>query len=318
MILLQGLRTNLVGGDLINYGYRFSEFGGMSWQSIISYNGKHEIGYIVLNKIIYMLSKGNFQVLLFVIAAFYNTSLAIFIKKNSSNYFFSLYLYIALNIFNLSMNNLRSTVALGVLYIGIPYLFKKKYVKFLLTLIIACLFHTSMACMLFFFGMVFITNKYLFASICVIFSVFLGTGFSIFSKIIQYVLPKYTSYFRVNSSGGGRNLLLFLVFLLLALLLLSKKEWWTSNKNTILLKLFICGICLQVVSLNVSFFARAVYYHLTSILFLYPELISNGRISRKSSSIFMFLIMICFMMYYIVALKGNSTMTVPYDWILNS
>lgn len=317
LILIQGFRTNLVGGDLINYGYRFFEFGNMNWRSIIDYNAKYEIGYILLNKIVYVLSNGNFQVLLFVIAIFYNISLAVFLEKNSSNYFFSLYLYIALNIFNLSMNNLRSTVALGFLYIGLPYLFKRKNVKFLIVLVIACLFHTTMICMLFLFGMVFITNKYLFASICVIFSGFLSIGFSTFSRIIQYVFPKYDSYFMVDSSGGGWNLLLFLIFLLLVLLFISKKEWWESDSNVVLLKMLICGICLQIVSLNVSFFARAVYYHLTSILILYPELISNSRISKRSSSTFMFIIMVCFMVYYIVLLQGNSTMTVPYEWIFN-
>lgn len=316
-IIIQGFRTNLVGGDLINYGYRFSEFGGMSWREILNYNAKYELGYIVLNKLVYMISNGNFQALLIVIAVFYNFSLAFFLRKHSSNYMFSLYLYVALNIFNLSMNNLRSTVALGVFYIGLPFLFQRKYIKFLITLYIATLFHTSMWCMLFLFAAVLIKNKYVFGTVCLGVVGFLGVGFKFFSRIIMAAFPKYLSYFMEDTSGGGLNLFMFLIFLLAAVLVLAPREWWQQDEKVILLKMFICGICLQIVSLNVSFFARAVYYHLIAVLILYPELIHSGKISRRSSIIFMAIIMACFFGYYYVALLGNSTMTVPYEWIFS-
>lgn len=317
LIAVQSLRTNKVGGDLINYGYRFTEFGSMNWKDIFFYRGKHELGYVILNKIIYLVTNGNFQALLFVIATFYNFSLASFLRKKSSNYFLSLYLYIALNIFNLSMNNLRTTIALGILYIGIPFLMEKKYMKFLITLALACLFHASMVCMLFFFCTVIIKSNYIVTVLCVMCSVFLGVGFPRFSKIILMFFPKYASYFEGNTSGGGRNLLMFLMFLIVTLMLFSKKNCWKDDSKKIFLKMLVCGMCLQMVSLNISFFARAVYYHLTSILILYPDLISNGKFNKKSSFIFMLIIMSCFFGYYIFALKANSTMTVPYESIVN-
>lgn len=86
------------------------------------------------------------------IALVFHASLARFISFFSQNIFFSLFIFITVGAFNISMNNLRSTVMLAIMFQSIIYLYKKNYRIFWITLMFAGLFHrTAWAFSLFFY-----------------------------------------------------------------------------------------------------------------------------------------------------------------------
>lgn len=311
---LQSLRANSVGGDLLNYAPHFEEYGQLSWGTLLSLKHRYEIGYTILSKLVYIISGGNFHVLLAVIALFYHVSLTKFIIKYSGNCLVSAFLYVALSLFNVSMNNLRSTIALSILYLGLPLLFENRYVKFAMVLIVAGLFHNSIFSLLPFFISTFIKNKLLFVLFCAAICLFIGLAFDILTSVILGLWPKYVGYFAELSNGGGMRLLLFLLLLSTMIIVLSKRSLWKYSSNCILLKMLICGVCLQLISMKVSFFARAVSYSYISLIVLLPEMTINCRVKRISI-ISLPCIISCFWFFYILSLIKNFTETVPYKFM---
>ena len=57
-----------------------------------------------------------------------------------------------LDFFGPMMSQIRQNIALGIVLIAIPYIFKKKFIKYELIIFIAFLFHkTAIICTLFYF-----------------------------------------------------------------------------------------------------------------------------------------------------------------------
>ena len=127
----------MVGTDYEGYLLIFNEikFGHDSYV---------EPGYYILNKLVASLGGTGVSVIS-IAAIFTNLAFAYTIKKNESKEFliYSLFIYICSELYFLSMNVLRQYIAIGVMLFGFEYLKKRKYLRYLIFVGIAMLFHTS-------------------------------------------------------------------------------------------------------------------------------------------------------------------------------
>ena len=76
------------------------------------------------------------------------TTFAIFIKfkqfyKYSPFFFVSVMVYLSIQFTTYDLNGIRQGIAIGVVYLSIPYLINRKLVPFLLTILVASCFHAS-------------------------------------------------------------------------------------------------------------------------------------------------------------------------------
>lgn len=71
MVFMQGCRAWTVGGDLEIYTQLYDLYGGLEWFELYSHEHSLEIGFVLLNKLIYVVSNGNFSALLFSITIAY-------------------------------------------------------------------------------------------------------------------------------------------------------------------------------------------------------------------------------------------------------
>lgn len=138
LALVAGLRKNTVGIDTMQYYTTFTEIGESSWSfSEIRF----EKGYCVVVKILHLLFK-NPQSLIICSSLFINFSIYKFIKNYSKNYLISILVFIFNNIYFSYMNIMRQALAISIILLGIKYLLNKKYIKFIIVILLASLFHT--------------------------------------------------------------------------------------------------------------------------------------------------------------------------------
>lgn len=315
LIIIQTFRSINVGGDLHDsYFQLYNIVGRVKWSFALQLFNGYEIGYLVLNKIVYVLSGGNITALLFTISFVYILSLYHFIKKISPNRFFSFFLVLAFGIFNTSMNNLRSTVALSIVLLSLCFYLDKKWVRAFLFAALGILFHKTVVVFILFYLLALIKSKALFALICLGLVVFFTIGFDTFAIIITTIFPRYSNYFSLPNTGGGFGLMGLLFLIAFAIFFATKKSFWKNRTNVIFYKMLFFAIVLQFVSFRISFFSRAVFYFLYSIVVLVP-LVFNEFKNRNLKNFAYIITILGMSAFFIYILIADSTSTVPYELI---
>ena len=167
-ILISGLRANSVGADTVNYMTLFEEHRNWSWPKVLtglftnflssagSGTSDYEPGYILLEKIIGSFTSN--QVLYkMIIAIIFMSAFGYYIYHNSVDPCLSFVIYDGLfyNMFSLTGYRQTVSVAIAVLY-GYKFIKSRKLIPFIVTVLVAALFHRSILIMLPFY---FLANK---------------------------------------------------------------------------------------------------------------------------------------------------------------
>ena len=146
VILFQGFRDFSVGTDLIGYIPGYIKIGNMK---ILSFNDiknlkyqNYEIGYIILNKMIYLLGCDEREFLI-IISTIIQIPIFFTIYKYSSYYFMSVLWYFSFGKFLMTFSGLRQSIAMSFVFSGYYFIRNKKKYKFVLLIIFASLFHKS-------------------------------------------------------------------------------------------------------------------------------------------------------------------------------
>ena len=124
LFLILSLREPI--SDMIRYCQYYSIIGEMSWNELINFDW--EIGYTVLNKILYMINQDE-RFFIVVTSALTLIGPYVFIKKYSNNYLMSLIMFIAMNFFSNNYYILRQMLALSILLISVSYIKNRKFTK---------------------------------------------------------------------------------------------------------------------------------------------------------------------------------------------
>lgn len=154
--LVAGMRSNQMGTDVRTYVEPLQYFANSNdnFNSYINYNGtlyngqlfsRFEKGYVTLIYLCSRLDKGLF--LTFFISEFIIVSMTIFglIKFNKKVHIsICLGFFIFLTFFyNLSFNLVRQCIAMFILLYAFNFLIRKEWIKYLIAVVIAMLFHIS-------------------------------------------------------------------------------------------------------------------------------------------------------------------------------
>lgn len=149
-VILAGLRADSVGTDVEVYGKWAYNQAILTDSFKIYYQARTEsilgdIGYYFLT---YVSAKifPNYHIGLFIYSMIIQLFLYLGLKKyhrifNTPVWLGMLLYYVTL--YNYSLNLLRQSIAIVIIFYGSAYIFEKKYWKFILFLILATLFHSS-------------------------------------------------------------------------------------------------------------------------------------------------------------------------------
>ncbi len=264
-----------------------------------------EFGYVLLNSIVKTFTD-NAQWLFLLIAFITNLMLFSSLKKYSKHIFVSLLIYYGTTYFILDMSGIRQCISLNLFLISLQYILERHFLKYLLVIIIASLFHISS---LFLIPMYFVMGKeykswllILIISVGIIISLFQIAWVTLFlEKIIDsfYIKAITGKLSRLSDREDSRNFgigFLFngavFVFCILNRKKLSENKMFNLFLNMYVINLFFYYFIWELTEISSRF---RLYFAVGDIvLFTYFLDIYKNRIKK----LVVFIFIISFSIFY--------------------
>ena len=141
MVLLMGLRYK-VGGDTLNYMDWHYYAPSLSEWKLFDVSNPYEPGFTLLGSFSRSISK-EFWVFELIHAFILNTCIFYFIAKNTKYRFLGLFICFLFYYLYFSTEILRESIAVFVFVLNYKYFEKKQWLKYYISVFVACLFHIS-------------------------------------------------------------------------------------------------------------------------------------------------------------------------------
>jgi hypothetical protein len=284
IFMFLGLRYDF-GNDYKAYYDYFTNIHRISLKDLLIFNeyqsnNLKEVGYTLLNKIF-----PNFYLMIAILSLFscyiYYDSIKKYVPEELL--WFSIFIYIFNPYFMLVQSSaIRQTIAICLFIYSIQYIIERKFLKFLLFIILGGLFHKSAFILLpiFFLATPTKWNKFVLIALGGLFIFLTFFGF-IFIGNIESFTKKYFNLYHdaymsdivgTSINSGFGYLYLFCIFLLII---------WSHNKgdaqNTVISKLSLIGFVLYPIGLYLTMFGRIGMYLSPIIILSLPFAISKVR-----------------------------------------
>ncbi len=266
IILFQGLRSFDVGRDLQNYMRNYYSLESFSIIDLFKYNDSEYL-YFLVGKFFNFLNL-DFRIMLFFTSFMTYGLLGIMSYKYSKNPVMSIFIFITLGLFVFSLSGLRQSIAIGISLIAFHYIKNKKFIKYLILIIIAALFHESA---IFTLPIYFLYNakkrsNLQLASIPIFIIVFIFR-----QEITTYITHLYNPDHNIIETGA-RNMMLLFIIIYIASMYVTKI---TDNDFVYRLqRILFAAILVQMMATYSQTVSRLGYYYYSYLILLIPELIS--------------------------------------------
>ena len=249
-LVFDGFRKSSVGGDLSFYVGVFKEHSLQIPELSNIFNSRFEIGYILFNNSLRSITD-NYTILLFSFAIITLFIWFYVFWNYSQNIYISLMIYFSsLGMLLYSFSNIRQGLSISIGLLGFHYFVKEKYIKGILCILIAPLFHiTGIICILF------LLLRKIHLSMKVIIFVIFGMIFTFpflknFSEIFVNIFPQYISYLESSWFLDSYKLapvvlsIVYLVFFVIGEMILKNSELTESEEYIRIL--FFCYFVIAV------------------------------------------------------------------------
>ena len=128
-------------GDLNNYYRLYKNMSGLGWGNLLDINSM-ETGYLIFNKLLSCIFPwGRTIIFAEAIICIYFTFR--FIYKFSSDIFLGVLCYLTQGLFIFQLTGFRQAIAISLCFFSIEYIQKKKFISYLLIVLLACSFHST-------------------------------------------------------------------------------------------------------------------------------------------------------------------------------
>lgn len=277
-----------------------------------------EIGFNLLNKFIYDTS-GDYRVLFFVTSFIILGFIYKAIWDNSDDILKSILIIFIGQTYFYSMNIVRQAIAMAIILYAFKFLKDKKYLKLLICIIIAALFHSSALLMI---PILLISQIRIRPFNKIIIIILLFAFQPIILKVVEMIigLTKYNWYYK--SGLYTENIALSLIIQNIIIFIIDSyyqkvyKDKITTEYN-ILSNINFFGICTMALSMYIPLIYRIIRYcTIFQILFI-PKMLNLSRIKSNKSIITAVIILLLFvcMVYQIILCGGEEVY--PYVSIFN-
>lgn len=308
--LVLGLRDIKVGTDTAMYHEIFYEIGrnNMQW-SYMNERGI-EIGYVILNKIIYIIF-GNSYVFIFIVSLILIAGFMRFFYQYSYNIWLTVFLFIGLFYYCETFNTIRQSIACMIIFNGYVFLRNGNVIKWIGTVLIATCFHNT-AIIFLLFSLLYRINK-----IKVFIISFIGIGFYLILAygrdflVELFINNKYGYYLVSNENSMGADILRILLFVFVMFFIYIRRNNYNryQKKDSIIWSIFLLYASIMTLAkYQVEIFYRMVQYFSPYITVLLPLLLFNLKI-KKYICYLVVLVMIPIVMYYLL----QKNLNLQYD-----
>lgn len=325
--MIAGLRGNSVGSDTQPYIWTFNRIG--NYQSLIDAikaEPSSGIGYIILNRIIHLISDYS-QFHVFVEASIINIGIAAFIKKTSKSYYLPVILYIGTTLMFFSMNGTKQSISIVLCANALVYLVENiKSIKGWILFIIASSIHIiSVVSLPIVIGSILYSKrkgrKHLTVIIFAIAGIAVGSLTLLFSGIIARYFGHYSMYIDgrgVNilaKTGGGRIAIIYVIlFAYIVLWYINKKN--NQDSTQLFYDKIVPGLTFGMVfgifNAKNELINRLIWYYVILFIAFIPFSISIS--DKKYKAIIFAGTILAFLAYSFLSLKENHGLIVPYQF----
>jgi hypothetical protein len=242
-------------------------------------------GFVFLCKTIALFAGSNYFWYHAILAALAINCLYIAIFKNSVLPLLSLFIYLSDGYYYQLFNQSRQGLAILIVFISYKYIFDKKVLPFIITVLIAALVHPSA---LIFLPAYFLAKVKLnvINFICIVMAaIFLIYSWEYLKNIV--LLTRYSGYIDSGYDVEGMfTTVLRTIYrsgIMLFCLFFRKTTVKAYPKANNLYAICICAVILQIAAIKSYIFARTVIYYYIGMLLLVPYIIK--AINKKSDRI---------------------------------
>lgn len=300
VILFQGFRDFSVGTDLVGYIPSYLRIGNMDISSLKYQN--YEKGYIIFNKVIFLLGYDERQFLI-IIAAVIQIPIFFTIYKYSEHYLMSILWYFAFGNFIMTFSGLRQAIAMSIVFSGYYFIKNKRKYKFIILIFLASLFHKSALFCLLLYPIYYmqINRKKIFLIFSFLFGLFLFKN-----KIFILVSKVYYDESKQIIETGAYTMLIIYFLIYIYSLILDKREKEFRGLRNILLLLVIIYIFAPI-----SNTITRVGFPLTLYITIFvPKLLNSIKVKPYFIYIGSFYIFVISCFYYFLGSLG----TLPFQF----
>ncbi|MHB1315296.1 MAG: EpsG family protein [Christensenellales bacterium] len=319
--MVSGFRF-LVGTDYVNYSILYDDLRNSLLPVVAAQ--QIEIGYAALSAFFGLFSEAPFAFFLFV-SVVTNAFIVLALRNYSKMFWLSCVLYILTFFFFTTFNLIRQAMALSIIFYAHKYLMGKNFFKYLLCVLAAALFHTSVLIMI---PVYFIVRRPAWST--VIWIGFFGVivFFILYDSIISALFSvlsgtRYSAYDMVmkNATQGVNILRIVVAAMPVALAFVFRKGIREiSPDSNIVVNMTAIAFMITVIAYKQIYFARiSLYFNAYYLLLLpyFPRLFKDKRLQL----IMLFGILICYTTYCYVLmpkeggiLPYKTIISAPHDW----
>lgn len=216
-------RSINVGNDTDIYTYLYESINNNTSLSAFLDTSRFEIGYILLNRVIGFVFNDK-QFLFIVTGGFTAFAFGRFFYHYSLCPWMSVYMFLTLQFFDLSLSGVRQIVAISILTFAFDKLVNRKTIPFFIIVLLASLIHWSSILFLIMlpFSVEKKSRKFYFVSGVIAIIVF--AIFPYLYNLISIVFPQYMHYFTQSGNSYSNtaklaNILMFLMYFILFIII---------------------------------------------------------------------------------------------------
>lgn len=307
---LTAFRSAMMGNDTLNYVRYFQVFG----QGGIDLDSRIEIGYQILNILVYKISYNPYFFLGFVATLCY-VGTGIYIYKYSDNIVFSTVLLFPIA-YSFFASGLRQAIAMVICLFAYQAIKNKKYWLAILLILLASTFHTSALLMLALLFHRLVPKKPFW--VIPLTAIFIALSLSgVMDNVFATIMGEYGGYYEKEGMTDGWLGIAYyciraLVFYGIAFLSYEKKV----KENSLVLSLFTTLLITVSFGFSLNLFSRATNYFLLIAMVELPNALHRGGLKHKK--ILMFLLGFIMVLYFLVTLiirpEWNHLYPYQFNW----
>lgn len=278
MIAMSYLRANTVGIDYKQYADYFTQVRNGGWSFLISSANGYRIepGYSLLNYFVSLFT-GDVHVFMLFVSILSVGLTAILLYKYSPIPWLGMFIFASFGFFGNTLSFLRQSIAISIFLFSVHYLKNKKFLPYLLIILLACTFHKSMIIMIpvYFIAHIKVNWKSLttYAGLTALIMIFSWPLFHFITKYVyQYYATKQGLYYMM---GRDWQTAAIPVITMVTILIVKDFILKRDPKNVVLINFSVYSGLLYIMTCQHFLFQRFGMMFFTSAILIIPELLAS-------------------------------------------
>lgn len=128
------------------YYYDFLRCGIFTWDEVKSYFGDTNMGYFALNRVIYFLTDGDYQIFIIITSAFVTFCFGRLVYRYSPSPVQSVLYHLGLLLYTFHFSGLKQSLAMAILMLAFDCVVDRKPIRFIFLVLLASQFHFPALC----------------------------------------------------------------------------------------------------------------------------------------------------------------------------